>query len=459
MTARAALAALTLAACSPASDLSLDIRLPVDRSGFAALDHVNLTVTRKEVVLAQRTFSASAHSLSLSGVSYGSDTVVALAGLTAAGAVIAGGRSCPIDFEAHGGSAPLYFAPASYFLPTLGTPARRRVAPIAAALDEGPVVVAGGASGDGSTLFGDAELFTPGLGSFAAVDAKLGTARQRAQAISVPGVGVLVVGGVDAGGAAVASAELYSAANAQFLSLLDARIDARVGHRAVVLPSGRVFISGGSSSDGGDPLATTFVIYVLRDGSFQASVGPPLSVARREHAGVVASGIPVVFGGYGAGGAVLDSIEEVDPATSSAAAPVATLTYARAEATATLVSSGSSAGSILIVGGRGADQRARADAELFNPITRKTTLYPMSQERYGHSATLLADGRVLVAGGFDSQGDALSSVELFQPDVGFLTERSLGEARGNHAAVPLCDDTILFVGGADSAELYSPPDG
>jgi galactose oxidase-like protein len=449
--------ALSLMGCAPATDLSLDIRLPADHSSLQAIRQVNMTVTRQGVVLAQRTFSSSARRLSLSGVSYGADTVVALVGLNAAGDVLASGRTCPVDFAANGSAAPLYFAPTSYFLPTLGAPAKLRIQPIVAAVDDGVVLVAGGADAAGASLFADSELFTPGLAAFSAGAGTLNTQRQQAQAIAIPGVGVLVVGGLDGTGTPIAGAELYSKAAQEFVPLADTKIDARVGHRAVLLPSGRVFVSGGRSTKDGSPVASTFLIYVLSDGSFQVTAGPPLSAPRREHATVVASGIPVVFGGYGADGLVLDSIEELDPALATAAAPVAALTYARAEATATQLSSGSTAGSILVVGGRGTDGTARADAELFNPITRTTTVLALSVGRFGHTATLLQDGRVLVVGGFDSSGSPLRSVELFEPDVGFLTERPLNEARGNHAAVTMCDQAILFVGGAATAELYTAP--
>jgi hypothetical protein len=133
---------------------------------------------------------------------------------------------------------------------------------------------------------------------------------------------------------------------------------------------------------------------------------------------------------------------------------VAALRFPRAEATASVLLDGS----ILVVGGAGdAGGSPRADAELYNPVTRTTMIFPMAVARRGHTATVLPDGRVLVAGGLDKGGNPLASVELFAAGVGFVSERPLGTPRAHHVAVPLCDGTVLVVGGADTAEIYTPP--
>jgi hypothetical protein len=133
---------------------------------------------------------------------------------------------------------------------------------------------------------------------------------------------------------------------------------------------------------------------------------------------------------------------------------VASLSFPRAEATASLLLDGS----ILVVGGAGdAAGTPRADAELYNPVTRTTMIYPLAVARRGHTATVLPDGRVLVAGGLDKNGNPVASVELFASGVGFVSERPLGAPRAHHVAVPLCDGTVLVVGGAATAEIYTPP--
>jgi hypothetical protein len=172
---------------------------------------------------------------------------------------------------------------------------------------------------------------------------------------------------------------------------------------------------------------------------------------------VVASGIPVVIGGYDAGGVPTRSIEALVPAEGPAPSnfvEIASLRTARAEATATLLADGT----ILVAGGAGdAAGTPLLDAEVFNPIIGRTVVYPLAAARRGHTATLLAAGRVLVVGGMGKDGVPLSSVELFIPGVGFVSERSLSAPRAGHRTVALCDGTVLVVGGGGGAELYTPP--
>jgi hypothetical protein len=447
----AALACALAAACSRAPELALAIRLPADQRGLAAVTRVNLSAARDGVPLAQASFPATATTVSLSGITHGPRTVITLDGVDSSSAVIARGRTCPIDFEASGMSAPLYFAPTNFFAPTAGAPTIVRQHPIALALTDGTVLIAGGADPSGAVL-SSSEWFAPGAATFSAGAVTLAHARWRAEAVELSAIGlVLITGGVGPDGSALADGELYDEGQEQLLALADPLLDRRVGHRVVVLGDGRALLTGGAATDGGAPLTTTLVIYVLSDGTYQVSAGPQLVEARREHAATVAVGIPILFGGYGASGAPLDSVEAVDPA--SASTTVAHLAHARAGATASLLGDGS----VLLVGGVGADGAPLGNAELFNPVTRSTTVYAMAAARRGHTATVLADGRVLVAGGLDASGAPIASVELFAEGVGFLTERSLGSARGGHAAVPLCDGTVLIVGAVDGAELYSEP--
>jgi hypothetical protein len=448
----ALVAAGSAGGCGTAPELDLEIALPTDKTLLAAVTSLDLTATRDGIVLAHGTFSPTAGTVSLAGVSHGARTVFTLEGL-ASGSVVAEGRTCDIDFEGPGTKAPLYFAPTSFFAPTKSVPVSARVNPVAAALDDGTVLLAGGTDDTGVVL-ATSELFTPGLATFAKHTAVMNVARTRAQATALTSIGVLVTGGLGADGVtALGPAEIYFEAQPQFLVTVP-QLEPRVDHRAVLLADGSVFVSGGSATDGGAPLATTQIVIVTTDGTFQVKPGPALVEARRAHAATVAVGIPLVFGGYGATGTPLDSIEWIDP-SSNAAKTVAHLATARADATATLLANGS----VLVVGGRGADGAALASGELYNPVTgmvsTTTSDLELAVARYGHTATLLADGRVLIAGGTGTGGKALDSVELFEPDLGgFVTERSLETARAGHVAVPLCDGTVLVAGGGAGAELY-----
>jgi hypothetical protein len=389
--------------------------------------------------------------VSLNDVSHGDRTIITLNGLDSAGTVIAQGRTCSINFTGAGTTAPLYFAPTNFFALTASDPITVRQDPVAMALGDGRVLLAGGGDPTSATVFDSSELFAPGLATFAAHTAVMNHARTRAQATPLSSIGLLVTGGVDAAGTTLAEAELYLESGQQFLRITAPLLDGRVDHRAVVLPDGSAFISGGRHGDADPPLATTLFVAVNSDGTYQVTAGPPLLEARRSHATVVSVGVPVVFGGYGAAGTVLDTIEAVD--RTSGAAAIGKLKTARAEATASLLADGS----ILIVGGIGPASTPLADAEVFNPITHTTNVQHLAVARSGHTATVLSDGRVLIAGGLGQNKAALDSVELFVADLGFVTERSLLTPRSGHVTIPLCDGTALVVGGGEKAELYSGP--
>jgi hypothetical protein len=454
----ALLGATAAAGCSDDPELVLQIRMPPDDQGlFNAVTQLNLTASRDDVVLAQRSFSASASEVSLAGVSHGPRTVIALEGVDSSNQVIAFGQTCPLTFEGPNTAAPLYFAPTSFFAPTADTPAVR-YHPVGAALSDGTVVIVGGADAEGIAL-PTVELFVPGAATFTALSDHT-VARKRAESAWLPGVGLLIVGGQGADDQPIADAELFLESQRRFIPITDQRLEGRVGHQVVTLPDRRALITGGltggTTPDTATTLATALFVAVMDDGTYKVTPGPTLVEARSSHAATVAVGTPIVFGGYGTDGAPLDTIEAIDIGYATSQV-IARMQTPRAELTASVLSDGS----ILLVGGIGPEGTPLADAELFNPITRSTERYALAVARHAHSATVLADGRVLIAGGAKDEAPsseeevASVDVELFVPRYGFVTERDLGIARADHLAVPLCDETVLLMGGGDGAELYT----
>lgn len=104
-------------------------------------------------------------------------------------------------------------------------------------------------------------------------------------------------------------------------------------------------------------------------------------------------------------------------------------------------------------------------------LTAWSTLPNMNQFRYGHTATLLADGKVLIAGGAGDtpQAPATATAEIFNPATGTFTPTgSMTRIRAFHAAVLLPNGKVLISGGGingfnpgdtKSQELYDPATG
>jgi hypothetical protein len=449
--------------CAPAPQVALSIRVAPDPEGlFAGVATLDLRAQRDARPIGQHSFAAGSRYLSLSDIPYGPRTVLALDGVTSAGDVIAHGATCPFDFFGGGTAASLYFAPNDFFGPTQGAPLATRDDPLLYTVEDGSVLIIGGIDLASGTALGSTERYSPATGRFTPAAARLDTAREESRLANVVGVGALVIGGRDASGAPIETAEVLLDHSFTFAAPIASPVlGPRAGHAVVRLPDGRILVVGGYTTaplpgQPITPVGTTALVSVQSDGSAAVDAGPALAVPRHEHAAVLAIGTAVVIGGYGTDGKPLASIEALfsdgrgDPVNWSV---IASLQFPRAMATATILQDGS----ILVVGGAGdAEGSPRGDAEAYNPITRTTTVFPLFDARRGHTATLLPDGRVLITGGVGSDGKPLASVELFVPGVGFVSERPLSRPRREHEAMPLCDGTVLVVGGAPGAELYTP---
>ncbi len=248
----------------------------------------------------------------------------------------------------------------------------------------------------------------------------------------------------------------------------------RLGHTATLLASGQVLVTGGQQQYATE---STSELFTPKNGSF-AMTGA-LQVPRVQHTATLLCDLAappcvnpkvLVVGGFN-DTEIAASAELYDSAAGTFALTAGSLATARYGHTATLLQSGKVliAGGILLVGspsnGHGVSGVVTelASAELYDPATGtfSETAAPMTSARFGHTATLLADGRVLIAGGVDANSVTLASAELYDPVAGTFSTipGTLTTARSGHTATLLAGGRVLIAGGDDSAgaaELYDP---
>ncbi len=244
----------------------------------------------------------------------------------------------------------------------------------------------------------------------------------------------------------------------------------REEHTATLLPNGRVLIAGGSDGRG-KALASAEVYDPARN---RWSPAGSMAATRIDHtATLLASGRVLVAGGLimPFPSPSLASTELYDPARNawSIAAP---MIESRTRHTATLLPDGR----VLAVGGLSVTLRDGAlfpsqptSAEIYDPkADRWSTTAPMGVDRLGQTATPLPDGRVLVAGGEDRSLTVLNSTEIYDPtEDRWISAAPMAAARVGHVASPMANGDVLVAGGLGeapnrltisltSAEVYDP---
>jgi len=154
--------------------------------------------------------------------------------------------------------------------------------------NSGEFLVAGGEGGAGVSL-ASAEIFNAATNKFTLTTTLGGTdmtvARQKHTATAFGGTMVLIAGGLDSSGNALASAEVFDLSTDSFTAV-GSMHSARFNHAASILPSGKVLITGGEDGSGNtlntaeifDPVMNTFTL------TTDASLGGNnMNVARKLH--------------------------------------------------------------------------------------------------------------------------------------------------------------------------------
>jgi len=297
--------------------------------------------------------------------------------------------------------------------------------------------------------------------------ADLATGRAQHTATLLQTGKVLVAGGVDAHGAATATAELFDPI-ANRWSAAAPMSTSRAEHTATLLTDGRVLVVGGfyardplALGRGGGETLSRAEIYDPRSNSWTPA--PSMAVRRGRHtATLLPDGRVVVLGGIAITSAANWTFtlpgggEVYDPRTDrwSETAPDV---GGRQGHSATLLRDGR----VLVVGGSG-EMGPEPTARIYDPARDSwSTAWLPAIVRSGHTATLLPDGKVLVLGGLGApavevaqgpmryQTEPLSSGDMYDPVLNlWIPTLAMTSTRLEHTATLLKDGSVLVVGGA-----------
>ena len=357
-----------------------------------------------------------------------------------------GGAAALASCERYSATANAWFVVASM------TSARRGHS--ATVLGDGRILVSGGV---GAKARSSAELYDASTGKWSATGS-LAQARASHSSTLLSWGGVAVAGGAN-GAVALTSVEVFHPGTGKWTAS-SSLAKGRARHTATLLPDGKVLVAGGSSAAAGPGLSSAEAVVVPAQapwGGRWVATGSHAGARRFHRATLLPSGKVLITGGcvgtipltLGA----LATAEIYDPVTGKWSF-ASNMSQARILHSVTLLKNGK----VLVAGGGNGgypNLTVVASAELFDPSSGKwTSTNPMKNARSFHTATMLPSGKVLTAGGarrdpFNPLYDySLDSAEIYDPSTGTWTPTgSLTKARYMHAATLLPSGDVLVSGG------------
>ncbi|MCP3059556.1 kelch-like protein [Myxococcus sp. K38C18041901] len=184
------------------------------------------------------------------------------------------------------------------------------------------------------------------------------------------------------------------------------------------------------------------------------ATGSMLEARIRHQSLVLPSGKVLVTGGY-VNSTFMPSAELYTPETGSWTS-AGSMRRARINHTMTVLPSGK----VLVAGGLASTSvnSIMRDVDLYDPQTNTwTAAAPMTFDRESHTATLLPSGKVLVIGGTHPSSGGVRIPEIYDPETNSWTPVATVNAttnRSGHFALMLPSGKILVAGGGVAAELY-----
>ncbi|HET6201324.1 MAG TPA: kelch repeat-containing protein [Planctomycetota bacterium] len=369
-------------------------------------------------------------------------------------------------------------------LPALGPLAEGRALATATRLPSGDVLVAGGGNGGvtGATGLQSAEVYDRHLRTFSTVPGGMTIERAFHTANLLNNGLVLLAGGATGGGSPTASAELYDPATNTFAAT-GPMGNARAGHTATLLPNGNVLVTGGVSVlDSANLLNTiastqnTTEIYNPSTGLW--TPGPNMSSRRVGHTAtrmnngqvLIVGGVTVTFIFTLPIPSFSGTAQRYDSGTGSF---VGTASLPAGQERALHGASLLNSGEVLVAGGLNGDLITQtfvvlASAYRYNPVTNAwASAGSMADARTQHAQVVMPGGDVVVLGGAQGTLTApvpIASIEIWNPGSGLWTSGgALSVARASLVSALTPDDKhVLAISGSDgtnalqSADVYTP---
>lgn len=327
--------------------------------------------------------------------------------------------------------------------PSLGT---GRNLGAAVRLKDGRILVAGGFTGDVTTL-DSVEIYDPRTKAWAPA-APMRRGRYGMAFALLPDGRVLAAGGRmnfhNSRQEDTAESEIYDPATDSWTPTGPMR-EALDMPATIVLPDGRVMAAGGGFTDG---VHTDHVqIFDPRSGAWR--MGPPMRQPRITSAGVVLrDGRFLVSGGTGNGHNIGDA-EVYDPRTGGWTG-TGPMVSARSGHSALLLPDGR----VLAAGGSD-DHGPLRTAEVFDPRTSEWSPLPEMNSEHASGVMAMVGGKAVFAGGSGARG-VVSSVEAFDAARGTWDPLPDMPASRVFAAAALLDDGSLLVAGGAPGGYPNP---